>query len=372
MTQKDKFKIAVIDDCIDIYLLKKLVPYFNNDINIILCGESFNYDGKSFQTITHGTLCCGLLIESLQDKIYKNINITFFPINNKNGEKDLNNFVSVLKYCAKNDFDMISISLGIYSLKYSKEMLKQINKIHHAIIIASASNNDKICYPSAFDKVVGVKKSEINNENIYGIDQPLDGIEILLPYTTTKLLELLKNNYGLDYSNSNSILAPRLCGILANKLILEKEIVNNKKDIFNLIDCKVIKGNMTKNSNKIVDIPVILVEYNDNEKEYKMDLVWKLQMLFEYYDYSCPVLYDGISGTDFEKGWYTISIKNFYNFLTYYYNKIFCSFFIVLSKKGLVNQLYIDYKLPDQILNKFVTDLEIINIYQTIINYFKE
>ncbi|MCT4508890.1 MAG: S8 family serine peptidase [Tepidibacter sp.] len=234
-----KINIAIIDDGIN----EKI---FCTDINKkIEIRDRLVYEDNNLygHTITHGTLCAGVI-----NKYSDNININSIKILNDN-RGDINSLVEALEWCINNDIRVVNISLGTYYLVDEVILKYIINKCYrkNVIIVAASDNHDYLTFPASFGNVIGVKgkSSNLLRKNKYSFFYNLiDGIDILA-YSTHELIDL--KNRRIICPDFNSFAVPYITALVANILYKETHLT------FNQIKNKLFL-NSVKNIDKIENI----------------------------------------------------------------------------------------------------------------------
>lgn len=122
-------------------------------------------------------------------------------------------------------------------------------------ILAAAANDFTIAYPAVFRDVIGIKRSISFLEKIQVIRNPVDGIDLIAPYVETQLLKKLREQFHLDYSESNSIIVPKMAALFLHKIRYKstddysKNFILNllKEDSENIFESKGIAANINSN-----------------------------------------------------------------------------------------------------------------------------
>lgn len=370
-------KIGVIDDQINLQVLKNLVPYYLEEKSIISC-HSIDSESITIKTdlpVNHSTLCTALLIEGLyMKKILNKVQIMNISITNRYGEKTLHALISALDYCNKHDFDILSISVGVLNLLYAKQMIPLLQQGKETIVVAAAANNFSLTYPAAFPTVIGVKRAVHNTKKqLQVVKNPIDGIDLIMSYTDTPLLYRLRREYKLDYQDSNSILVPRVCAEITD-IVIQSGTKLTKEDILCFFSKLARSGsfcvNLDYSSKKIQykNVPIVLFYYNDKNKNDRYHLLKKLQRKFEIKDYSCSILCDFILKSDFENGWYKIYTENIAQEINYYTNMTTDSIIFLLINSKTEESFCYDILINDRILPHSTSKEEIDKLFIRIID----
>lgn len=376
-------KICVIDDRIDWEVLHKLVPYYQKRFSVKeLEGNGGNKGTPSSSfplRVTHGTLCTALLIESLHEKeTLEQVVISGLMMNHGYSNHSLPTLIRALQYCITEKYDIISMSLGMYHLLYAKQMIPLLHQLQsRAVLVAAASNDLKLTYPAAFPCVLGVKRQIGNNgvsqKLVKLVHNPIDGIELVVPYTETAVLKSLKDKYNLNYETSNSILVPQICAEIAY-ILTQNQMLPPKESIPALFNVQTVKAEEFGEAASALpiavsenDIPVLLFRYAIQDYDYVMLLGQRLQNQFEYKGYTCAILCDFFSQSDFETGWYHLSKRDVNNCIRYYQKVVSDSAVLIFANRELAEQISYDLVIDYGTLSD---DMDIKSLFNRIIDDF--
>lgn len=377
---KTILKVGIIDEGIDTSILDDLVPYSYTPPSVFLCESCYNfYKDRHGLPFSHGTLCTALFIEALYNlHIMEDVKLIDLPITTAEGEKPLKNLLNALEFCANHNFDIISMSVGIKHLAYAKQMLTVLQRLDKSIIVAAAANDFGLTYPAAFSEVIGVKRSGYARTVLEIVDFPSDGIEVVLPYRETDVLQKLREKYSLDYRSSNSILTPQISALIAKELLLAnscKGDLKSKQNVQRLAKNKSVQRTIpSKNTvlemlkhlpgtythqgtficsgqkSEASEIPVVLIEYGDMDYHHKKNFTAAMQKEFEILGYSCYVLHDLLDHCVFENGWYKVIISRLSNYVQYYQNLVSDGVILLLINRMAHKKCYADYLACDRVL----------------------
>lgn len=359
-------KICVIDDTNDLNVLEHLVG--SNTVKNYL-PDNFNNKGKSDLTISHGTLCVALLIETLKKCNLENlVEIIFYSIVDEKGNKSYSNLLKALQYCVSQDFELVSLSMGVLGINGAKEIQAILGNLKSTLVICAASNNGLLTYPAALTETVGVKRS-LNKDKkmIEWVENPADGIELVVDFPETRIIQLLHKKYGYIIKDSNSILVPQICGELAMHALEGKKLLA-KKNVCTYLGASLRKRDIDDYKLPLgiaIDtIPVIIFPYDCNNKEFACDFAASLQSKFESEGYTCSLLSDLFDEMNFVLGRYVVDMNNPHECISYYKTVIQEGVLLVFMKR--INALSGDFYIENW--NK----LTINSVYLTILSNFSE
>ncbi len=375
---KQPLKIGVIDNDIEPQVLKTLVPYYLGKTTIVSCGKADS--AKTFVTpgaelpFHHSTLCTALLIESLYEKnVLDRVQIVNLSISDELGKNTFQGLENALDYCISNNFNIVSVSIGVLNLLYARRMLPLLKSIKSTIIVSAASNDFTLTYPAAFSTVIGVKRA--THEKGIGITvvkNPTDGIELVISYTETSILSRLRKEYQLNCEYSNSILVPRVCAEIAGNIIKNKG---------KLTKHSVLRTFMKNSDSSVEDqgwdiifrknpddsIPVVLFQYDRVNQSNQCYLLKRLQETFEANGYSCSILCDCIVKSDFENGWYKTDPINIGRGIEYYLNVISDGVLFLLLYNEIAEGFYYDMSFEEEVLPHYLNEQGVNILYSQII-----
>lgn len=297
-----KIHICIIDESLNLTELNEFHPYAPRDINILQTGE------KPSPWFSHGTLCTGLLIESINAlDILKYVSITHISISNSEGNRDYKKIISALKLCSKMDFDIVSMSIGSSVCNRGKDMVPLIGMMEHTIMICAAANDFSIVYPAALPSVIGVKRARVDDAPRIGVaTEPADGIELIINLPLSDYLQKRSNALCEDFSESNSVLVPRICGILAHEM-MKKQIRMTKGEaisFFSRIGQSSVESKFALPQRvppiESESLPPIVFFPKRADHRAQMSTINLLQEKFEYNGYPCSIISDTLPSSDFQ------------------------------------------------------------------------
>lgn len=312
-------RICVIDDLVSVNLVESMLNCnLANSIYIINEGQ---YKEKNF-SISHGTLCTALLVETLKKYNCENlVEIIFYSIVDEKGNKSYANLLKALQYCVSQDFELVSLSMGVLGINGAKEIQVILENLKSTLVICAASNNGLLTYPAALTETIGVKRSlSKDRKMIEWVENPADGIELIVNFSETQLLQLLLEKYGYIIKDSNSILVPQICGKLAMHALKSKKLLT-KKNVCTYLGASLRRRDIDDYKLPLgitIDtIPVIIFPYDCNNKEFACDFAVSLQSKFENEGYICSLLSDLFDEMNFVLGRYVIDMDNPHECISY-------------------------------------------------------
>lgn len=208
MKNSEKIKVVFIDDGIsDKYIIGlkecKIKHYVSQNNQIL--------PSKGADHLSHGTLCCSVFLEYAIN--YEILDVCVFSDKNV-----LLNILNAFEWCLKCNVNIICISIGSYSYHVLKSFKSYIENLHNKkiLVIAAASNIDRVCFPACMEHVVGVRhNNNLSKGKIEYCINPFDGIEIQanLP-EKVNFLNKLVGDYQEDIV-SNSLIVPYIAATLS-------------------------------------------------------------------------------------------------------------------------------------------------------------
>lgn len=379
MKNNRKVRIAVIDDGLDKEKLKELLNE-ETQINIHICDDLYNFSYDLYGLpINHCTICTALLLEGLiRHNIDKAVEITCIPITNYKGEKNLKNLILSLDYCAKQKFDIISMSIGLLNHLYTIPLINRINNVKDTIIVCAASNDFTITFPACLSAVIGVKRNRYNKENII-VKDPIDGIDMVKSYNDTSLLLNIKKKYKINYENSNSILVPQICAEIAKTMITSPKLIKGKTQLLNTIKGytmkKIYNVSMSDSGIDKQEIPIISIEYTNKDYIIKKQITYIIKSELETKGFSCSIIHDRLTRSDFNNSWFKIETSSLCEHLKYYQRFLNDSFLILLIDNNNINNNIdnlLDLKLlNDNVINAVPHKEDIQRIIEHLLNSFE-
>lgn len=323
-----KIKICLLDGVLDKNILGELIDYTDVQLNVV----QDEISQKASLHINHAALCLSLLIEEIRlMRIQDKVEITYLSATNEDGSLSLNRLLSSLEYCQSQEFDIISMSLGVIKRSKGKQIFSCIEKIKKAILVAAASNDFSLTYPAAFQQVLGVKRGK--QKTSYYIDRiynPYDGIEVVANLPANTVVKRIEKKFYFPCHESNSLLAPRISGIIAyhilsNSGFLSKDILLTKMATSSRFalqdDCELLSQDELPLDEQT---PIVLLPYTANcEKSRISRVLIKVQHAMEQLGYSCAIICDWLSISDYVSGWYRLEIGFSQQMITYYQKNCF-------------------------------------------------
>ncbi len=202
-----------------------------------------NPDNDPLDDNGHGTHCAGIISAVTNN----NIGVAgvcwsckIMPVKVGGGSLGLVNLVVAVKgieYAVDNGADVISMSFGSYD--FSETLDYVLNYAHEqgVVVVASAGNGNTYqkSYPAAYDKVIAVAATDINDGRAefsnYGnwIDVAAPGCEI---FSTMPTYNVAMNNLGYnrnyDYCDGTSMSCPIVVGLAALLLSYDPNLTTDE------------------------------------------------------------------------------------------------------------------------------------------------
>ncbi|MDF2472755.1 MAG: hypothetical protein K0R21_537 [Anaerocolumna sp.] len=352
--EKNKIKIAVIDDGIHMDLLQSLR---NKNVNITCLQVRNNTCISQYinspQAINHGTICTLVLLETLETMgILDKIEVISISVIDDKKQQNLQNLCEAIRWGMDHEVNLISLSIGTKEFMTAGRMIEISKKTesNHTIIVAAGANDGSITYPACLPFVIGVKISDsVLEESIY--PNPVDGIDIKAYVPELNVLKTLEQKFNYCLPATNSLLAPAVTAQVADILIQEDKILGIKEIKELLVKkrhLKIITESYgepplttlqgIKNKEEI-QIPVIAMEYSLAHNEEIKRLARALQQEFIKNEYSCACISDMISQNCFEKNEFILPKENIKEWLCYYAIFLNVSVIIVIADEAHINSL---------------------------------
>lgn len=187
-----------------------------------------------------------------------------------------------------------------------------------------------------------------------------------MAYRTTGVLEKAKTYYDLDYHSANSILVPQLSAIAANMILKYNLPVNKSSILRGLIEYE----NASINKHRIVPVcqhqvecPCVLIAYNKESPLHNNFSISKVKNYFEANGYSCAVVSDSFSTSDFSYGQYRLHKENLYAEYEYYRKATTDDIVIFYLAADMCANLPSDLKMAIDTSDPYL-------VYSKIIEYF--
>ena len=319
----DKINICLIDEAIDINIVEKLIS-ISPSLNLIQLNRTIQ-----LPNISHGTVCLSLLVDFVQkSKIESKVNIFYCSASDYKSSKSYLAFLKSLELIKGLHIDILSLSIGSINRSTSREISNKIEELENVLVVASASNNSYLTYPASLPNVLGVKRNIYSNSPAYRRRyNPPDGIELIVDFRTNNLLRTIFGLYNLDYSDSNSILAPYVVSKLAS-ILCEMHSKPTKefaldvltKDSFQCQDQDTL-SNFICQSERIDEDkpPIVFLPYKDDSQIRK---IIEIQRHFNHHDYLCSILSDDIEVANFIDGHYCLNQAYSNECVKYYQNVV--------------------------------------------------
>lgn len=305
VANSSKIRLCLLDDSVDYDVLCDLVdnPFARKNIVAMKTKK-----GSTFLPVGHGTICMGVLLESLYNLgVSSRVEVFHYSISDAVRGKNISQLLEGISFCDKIKADVVSISAGVFSRIVSRRLLCYLDKwVDKTLLVAAGSNDGRVVYPAAYSTVLGVKKSQHNTTTRFQrVENPLDGIDITMSCQKHQTLKLSEKKYGVDYLNYNSVLAPELCAHVAHLLVTYGNRAKNSNFIVDRLAQEkqpFLQNVFLPSTLECNDKPIILFINSDGKDSNPIKYVIELQRIFNYNNYDCALLSDAFQETDHEKG----------------------------------------------------------------------
>lgn len=148
VANSSKIRLCLLDDSVDYDVLCDLVdnPFARKNIVSMRTKK-----GDKFLPVGHGTICMGVLLESLYNLGVTNcVDVFHYPLSDVEGRKNLSQLLDGLSFCDKIKADAVSISAGVFSRIVSRRLLCHLDKwVNKTLLVAAGSNDGRVVYPAA-------------------------------------------------------------------------------------------------------------------------------------------------------------------------------------------------------------------------------
>lgn len=337
----EKMKLCVLDEPLDKETLQSLFQVCPEIIEVETEDKALLEPERGFLLpFSHGTLCMAVLIESLQNLgILQSVELHHFSIGYLANRRSEHALLEGLKYCADQNFDLVSCSVGIFQRLWATSIISFLHGREKPLVVAAAANSERITYPAALPSVLGVKLAEETFNAPYSVADSPDGIDLLARCSESDVL----NQMG--YGFSNSILAPQICAQAA-KLVLEGTPAEKGQILSALTNGARIKSPeeplLFGPPDSDDEPPVVLIPYSGEAYAERFRQAVQLQKRFEENDYSCGILSDRLQAADFEAGHFPLDPQNLGRDISYYTHVAEHSLFLLVAEQSAPCDLRFD------------------------------
>lgn len=153
----------------------------------------------------------------------------------------------------------------------------------------------------------GVKRARVDDAPRIGVaTEPADGIELIINLPLSDYLQKRSNAFCEDFSESNSVLVPRICGILAHEM-MKKQIRMTKGEaisFFSRIGQSSVESKFALPQRvppiESESLPPIVFFPKRADHRAQMSTINLLQEKFEYNGYPCSIISDTLPSSDFQ------------------------------------------------------------------------
>lgn len=337
----EKMKLCVLDESLNKETLQSLFPVCPKTITAETKDTALlEPEGGFVPPLSHGTLCMSVLIEALQKlEILQSVELHHFSIGYLANRRSEHALLEGLKYCADQNFDLVSCSVGIFQRLWATSIISFLHGREKPLVVAAAANSERITYPAALPSVLGVKLAEETFNAPYSVADSPDGIDLLARCSESDVL----NQMG--YGFSNSILAPQICA-QAVKLVLEG-VPAEKGQILSALTNGARIQSLEKpivfgSQNPDDEPPVVLIPYSGEAYAERLRQAVELQRKFVENDYSCGILSDRLQAADFEMGHFPVDRQNMERDISYYTRAAEHSLFLLVTEQDAPCDLRLD------------------------------
>lgn len=363
----EKVKICMIDEEADLFAITRLFGVSPKKANCDEQSSDFLGNRKSSTRLGHGTICEEILIEALiHFNILDCVDLFHFSVGSVYNQDSIEFFLQGLNYCKENEIDLISCSLGMCNRSFAKKMFPILAEMDKPLIIAANANSQKITYPAALPSVLGVKESMDTQHRIIAVKDPYDGIDLVYPFHKT----LLFQNSG--YEPSNSLVVPQCCAQVA-KLALQG-VTCDKEHIIDALSndsCNSFenKPNTFDGFTANETIPIIMFHTSASLLSNRLNVAIQLQTAFQTEGFSCAIMSNYFSSSDFEAGHFRIDTNTFDQDISYFYHATEHDLFLLVSDIESKGKFHSDLCFDDTWFAESKKNV-IQDLYETILHTF--
>lgn len=207
------FKIAVVDSGIDASH-KRLKNCSISGCNIVESeGKVSVVENEFYDDVGHGTAVVAII-----HRFVPNVEIFGVKIFSEEQQADESLLGKALERCLEDEaIKIINLSLGIAKGYKTKELKRLCEQAYskNVIIIASANNAGKECYPAYFDSVIAVTSGYIKDKFDYGYVGD-SGVNFIAKGVTQRIAW---KDGGYKITSGTSYATPHFTGIVASYLL---------------------------------------------------------------------------------------------------------------------------------------------------------
>ncbi|SLM86981.1 S8 family serine peptidase [Vagococcus fluvialis] len=155
---------------------------------------------------------CDICLDLITSELINNKNIIFYclPVLDDKNTTSVEKLKKALKWCIKNNIDVINLSLGTIKYKDIMKLHYILNKVtKKSVVFAAMSNNNKFCYPCCHPQVIGVETQQSESGKIVTVSKKI-GVNYSVRYGLNQKLNVLNNYYRIT---DNSYACAYLCNL---------------------------------------------------------------------------------------------------------------------------------------------------------------
>lgn len=167
----------------------------------------------------HGTFVAGMIIANTNNSagiagIMPNVKLMPIKVSTKDRDASISDVIKAIEYAVDNGADIINMSLGTNDFS---EALKTAcdNAVEKGVIIVAAAGNDgssKLCYPAAYDSVIGV--GSLTSDNLLAAtSQYGESVYVTAPGAGVVSTDNVSNGY--KRSSGTSFASPEAAALAA-------------------------------------------------------------------------------------------------------------------------------------------------------------
>jgi len=268
-------RVAIIDDGIDTETLNSCS---NQTENYIVKNEEV-LPCMSLREKTHGGLCAGVFY----DVTGKLPDVSICLPKDSRSKGNINDLATALIWCARNNIDLINLSMGTTRFFDASVLNKSIEYLRSSgtVLVSGANNGGRITFPASFDYCISVCCDyELKNNEIAYFENPFDGIDIATYAIPSK---------SANIKGSNSLSTAYISGII-NKEFNYKIDVDKVRRMFFEKSIKINddwkRGYLIRKISNALEYESIIVDCHAKSFEFMNDL----KNYINNDEYTCAIL----------------------------------------------------------------------------------
>jgi len=334
-------RVAFIDNQINRSYIKTLLKKEQRIVDVLtVSNQQVVQDQRAINNnLSHATLCSKIFLNQVTcgcELFYLNI----WDEGETNANIDA--LLCALIWCLENDIHLVNLSLGTTRLSDASKLLTIVNQLadNNIIIIAASSNQQKLTFPAAFDKIIGVKAIPETQKRKSGFvyhDNSIDRIKISC-YVPNESLMYKEEYYYLGTSNSfaAAIISAKICDLLSEGFRSLDELKIKLKNQALIKIPKQVHKAYRLYFRSTIEIPIIAI-VNDSSSQ----IAKKLNEYFLKHEYQGMCLSENL-GTNFSTRMLNIADFKYYSprkILQFYAHYCYADYMIIESSEKLFKQL---------------------------------